>query len=67
MNSKFIQEHNYALKPQNVGPWLMKSSQSNFNFRSPGSYLARSYLIATVAKKQYYFGLFKSDAPERTK
>jgi hypothetical protein len=26
----------------------MKSSQSNFNLRSPGSYLARSYLIATV-------------------
>ena len=26
----------------------MKSSQSNFKLRSPGSYLARSYLIATV-------------------
>ena len=26
----------------------MKSSQSNFNLRSPGSYLARSYLIATA-------------------
>ena len=26
----------------------MKSSQSNFNLRSPGSFLARSYLIATV-------------------
>ena len=26
----------------------MKSSQSNFNLGSPGSYLARSYLIATV-------------------
>ena len=26
----------------------MKSSQSNFNLQSPGSYLARSYLIATV-------------------
>ena len=26
----------------------MKSSQSNFNLRSPSSYLARSYLIATV-------------------
>ena len=37
-----------AIKPQNLGPWLMKSSQSNFNFRSPSSYLARSYLIATV-------------------
>ena len=28
----------------------MKSSQSNFNLRSPGSYLARSYLIATVKR-----------------
>ena len=26
----------------------MKSSQSNFDLRSPSSYLARSYLIATV-------------------
>ena len=26
----------------------MKPSQSNFNLQSPGSYLARSYLIATV-------------------
>ena len=26
----------------------MKSSQSNFNLRSPSSYLARSYLIAAV-------------------
>ena len=34
-----------------MGPWLMKSSQSNFNLRLPGSYLARSYLIATVMKK----------------
>ena len=28
----------------------MKSSQSNFNLRSPSSYLARSYPIATVIK-----------------
>jgi len=28
----------------------MKSSQSNFDLRSPSSYLARSYLIATVKK-----------------
>ena len=41
MNLEFI-------KPQNLGPWLMKSSQSNFNLQSPSSYLARSYLIATV-------------------
>ena len=48
MNSKFIPEHDLAIKPQNLGPWLMKSSQSDFNLRLPGSYLARSYLIATV-------------------
>ena len=37
------------IKPQNLGPLLMKSSQSNFNLRSPDSYSARSYLIATVS------------------
>ena len=41
MNLEFI-------KPQNLGSLLMKSSQSNFNLRSPGSYLVRSYLITTV-------------------
>ena len=41
MNLEFI-------KPQNLGSLLMKSSQSNFNLRSPGSYLARSYLIAKL-------------------
>ena len=49
MNSKFIPEHDNALKPHNLSPWLMKSSQSNFDLRSPSSYLARSYLIATVS------------------
>ena len=48
MNSKFTTQHDSAIKPQNLGPWLMKSSQSNLNLRSPSSYLARSYLIATV-------------------
>ena len=42
----------------------MKSSQSNFNLRSPGSYLARSYLIATVSLYFLYIasdlGLFSS-------
>ena len=34
----------------------MKSSQSNFNLRLPSSYLACSYLIATVmqTKKNYF-------------
>ena len=41
MNLEFV-------KPQNLGCLLMKSSQSNFNLRSPGSYLARGYLITTV-------------------
>ena len=36
------------MKPQNLGLLLMKSSQSNFNLRSPDSYSARSNLIATV-------------------
>ena len=35
----------------------MKSSQSNFKLRLPGSYLARSYLIATVISKKYFSGL----------
>ena len=43
MNSEFI-------KPQNLGSLLMKSSQSNFNLRLPGSYLVHSYLITTVRK-----------------
>ena len=36
------------MKSQNLGPWVMKSSQSNFDLQSQSSYLARSYLIATV-------------------
>ena len=44
MNLEFI-------KPQNLGSLLMKSSQSNFDLRSPSSYLARSYLIATVNRR----------------
>ena len=32
---------------------MMKSSQSNFDLRSPSSYLARSYLIAAVPKNQH--------------
>ena len=37
----------------------MKSSQSNFNLRSPGSYLARSYLIATVIQNLLKFIKFE--------
>ena len=46
MNLEFI-------KPQNFGSLLMKSSQSNFNLRSPGSHLVRSYLITTVKAKGF--------------
>ena len=35
-------------EPQNLGSLLMKSSQSNFDLRSPSSFLVRSQLIATV-------------------
>ena len=45
MNLEFI-------KPQYLGSLLMKSCQSNFNLRSPGSYLVRSYLITTVKIQQ---------------
>ena len=48
MNSKFIHEHDQAIKPQNLGPLMMKSSQSNVNVRSTDSYSACSYLIATA-------------------
>ena len=41
------------IKPQKLGSLLRKSSQSNFNLRSPSSYLARSYLIATVCPKTH--------------
>ena len=45
MNLEFI-------KSQNLGSFLMKSSQSNFDFRLPGSYLVASYLFTTVTKIQ---------------
>ena len=48
MNLEFI-------KPQNLGSLLMKSSQSNFDLRSPGSYLVRSYLITTVKNQSQKF------------
>ena len=51
MNLEFIQ-------PQKLVFLLMKSSQSNFNLRSPSSYLARSYLIATVSKCMVLFSVW---------
>ena len=47
MNLEFI-------KPQSLGSLLMKSSQSIFYLRSPGSYLVRSYIITTVRNLKFY-------------
>ena len=49
MNLEFI-------KPQNLGPVLMKSSQSNFNLELPDAYLVHSYLIATVFHLDHKIG-----------
>ena len=38
-----------------VSSSVSESGQSNFNLRSPGSYLVRSYLIATVTLVCQYF------------
>ena len=42
----------HKAQTQNLGSLLIKSSQSNFDLRSPGSYLVCtcSYLITTVQK-----------------
>ena len=48
MVSKVILGHDYPIKPENLGPGLIKSSQSNFNLQSSDSYLVLSYLITTV-------------------
>ena len=50
MASNVIFRYDWPIKPQNVCPWLVKSNQSNFNFRSPDCYWVRSYLITTVMK-----------------
>ena len=41
----------------------MKSGQSNLNLRSPGSYLVRSYLIATVPLIGPYLKKKNHDSP----
>ena len=43
------------IKPQNLGSLLMKSTQSNFDLQSPGSYLVRSYLIATFSLAKWVY------------
>ena len=48
MGSHVIFWYDWPIKPQNLCPWLVKPSQSNFNLRSPDCYLVRSYLITTV-------------------
>ena len=46
MNLEFI-------KPQKLGSLLMKSSQSNFNLRSPGSYLIRTDSVRKINCGKY--------------
>ena len=48
MGSNVIFRYDWPIKPQNFCPWLVKSSQSNFNLRSPDCYWVCSYLITTV-------------------
>ena len=51
------------IKPQNLGPLLMKSSQTNYNLRSPDAYLVRSYVITTVREFFYNSCQNKADRP----
>ena len=48
MVSKVILRHDYPMKPKDLGPGLIKSSQSIFNLQSSNSYLVLSYLITAV-------------------
>ena len=57
MNSKFIAEHDKAIKSQNLCPWLMKSSQSNFDLQSPSPFLVGSKLITTVIKTNTFYDI----------
>ena len=43
-------EFDYNLKPNNVGPWLIKANQTNFNLQSPHFNLVLSYPITTVTE-----------------
>ena len=45
MGSNIIFRYDWTIKPQNLCPWLVKASQSNFNLRSPDCYRVRIYLI----------------------
>ena len=48
MGSNVIHRYDSPLKPQNLCPGLVKSSQSNFNLLSPDCYLVRSFLITAI-------------------
>ena len=48
MSSNIIFKYDWPIKPQNLCPWFVKTSQSNFNLRSPDCYWVCSYLITTV-------------------
>ena len=50
MGSNVIFRYDWPIKPQNLCPWLVKSSQWNFNLQSPDCYLVRSYLITYNCK-----------------
>ena len=52
MGSKVISWYDWPIKPQNLCLWLVKSSQSNFNLRSPDCYWVCSYLITTVNQQE---------------
>ena len=45
MGSKVIFRYDWPIKPQNLCPWLVKLSKSNFNSWSPDFYFVHSYLI----------------------
>ena len=48
MVSKVILGHDHPIKNKDLGPGLIKSSQSNFNLQHSDSNLVLSYLITTV-------------------
>ena len=54
MGSNVIHRYDSPLKPQNLCPGLVKSSQSNFNLLSPDCYLVCSYLIVAVTENYVY-------------
>ena len=50
MVSKVILSYNWPIKPKNLGPQLIKSSQSNSNLGCPN--LVLRYLITTLLSRK---------------